>query len=244
MGGIWGRDAQWAALEGAWNAILKQPSKHKPPLSEFHMYECEHGLGEFEGYGRGDKDWLIGQLRGAILDAGLHGYSMAVCEPDWSELVTGDQLAAWGDAEPFFVTQCILRTLESAETESVESEVAFVFDNRPQRNKSNQLVFSIYQHYAEQVRPNPKPVGISFLSSAKTVPLQAADMFAWESYRHAQHWLVDGFKTKPRAHFLHFLVERAISGPVRHSRGDTETCGVRCAGLRSPGGHCQHGGLL
>ena len=129
---------------------------------------------------------------------------MAVSGPDWERLVTGRDLSAWGDAERFSVIHCILTTLAWAENESVETEVAFVFDDRPARRDANQRVFSIYQAYAETERPTPKPVGISFLNSEKTLPLQAADMFAWECNRWAQKWLLDR-TAHPRAHLRRFL---------------------------------------
>jgi len=205
MGGLYGNDAQWTALEQKWQALLDDPGKGWGPLARFHMFDCEHGEGEFSGKSQGARDHLIYRFRNIILESRLHGYAMVVSTPDWDELVKGDYLDGWGDAERFSVTNCLLTTLEWAARESVETEVAFVFDDRPQRRESNRRVYSIYQHYSESERVTPKPVGISFLGSEKSLPLQAADMFAWESNRYAQEWLAKREKMRARPHFRHFL---------------------------------------
>jgi hypothetical protein len=207
MGGLFGNDPQWTTLETRWKAVLADPGEdgRHAPLRRFHMYDCEHGTGEFSGYKRATRDRLIHRLRSIILDTGLHGYSMVVSDRDWRRLVTGDQLLAWGDGERFCVVHCIMKTLEWAEVESVESEVAFVFDDRAARRDSNHRVFSIYQHYAETTLPRPKLAGIRFINSDISVPLQAADMFVWESNRFGQKWLIHRQKTRPRPHFQRFL---------------------------------------
>ena len=217
-GGLYGNEHQWAQLETAWQAILDKPGDRWDCLTRFHMYDCDHGYGEFEGHSPGARDHLIYRLRNVILEAGLRGYAMALPGPEWGRLVTGDHLAGWGDAERFTVTNCILTTLEWAERESVETEVAFVFDDRPARSDANMRVFSIYQHYAETERPTPKPVGISFLNSEKTLPLQAADMYVWECNRWARGWLADR-KARPRKHLQRFFE----TGRYRLQCGTPET---------------------
>lgn len=207
-GGLYGNDYQWEALETAWKALLTDPGDGWPRLRRFHMYDCVHGHGEFFGHSQGARDHLIYKFRQLILDSELHGYSMAVSGPDYARLVTGVQLEAWGDAERFTVIQCFLRTLDWASTESVETEAAFVFDDRPQRREANERVFKIYQQFSAERHVSPKPTGIAFLNSEKTIPLQAADMFAWESNRFSLEWLKHGEKAVPRAHFRHFLKSR------------------------------------
>src|ERR1700678_2523208 len=91
-GGLYGNDGQWEVLEREWKAILHAPGDGWPRLRRFHMYDCEHGIGEFSGQTHGARDHLIYKFRNAILNAGLHGYSMAVSGPDWERLVTGLQL--------------------------------------------------------------------------------------------------------------------------------------------------------
>jgi hypothetical protein len=207
-GGLYGNDSQWETLEREWKAILDSPGDGWPRLRRFHMYDCVHGEGEFFGHTLGARDHLIYKFRQTILKAGLHGYSMAVSGPDWDRLVAGVHRDAWGDGERFSVLQCFLRTLDWASRESVETEAAFVFDDRPQRREANERVFRIYQNFSAERGLHPKPVGIAFLNSEKTIPLQAADMFAWESNRFSLQWLREGNKAVLRAHFRRFLETR------------------------------------
>ena len=139
--------------------------------------------GEFEGALAGARDHLIYRFRNAILDARLRGYALALPAPDEERLLYGTNLAAWGDARRFSVTNCILTTLAWAEAESVETEVAFVFDNHPGAHRRQSARISIYQHYTKTVRPTPKPVGMHSQLRKDAAGLQAADMYAWECYR-------------------------------------------------------------
>ena len=202
IGGLFGNDHQWKELERRWHELLARPGDLWSPLSRFHMYDCEHGDGEFSGHSRGARDHLIYKFRNLILDSGLHGYAIGISAPDWAELVTGERLAAWGDPERQCVMNCLWATLQWASRASVEREVAFVFDDRPARRESNRRLFSLYQYWSEQKGLVPKPTGLAFLSSDKIIPLQAADMFAWESNR----WMKDDVPSRP--HFSHFLKTR------------------------------------
>jgi hypothetical protein len=58
----------------------------------------------------------------------------------------------------------------------------FVFDDRPHRQRENKIVFDVFQ---SQCMPPPELVGVFFSTSDKLLPLQAADLIAWEVYQHA-----------------------------------------------------------
>ncbi len=64
-----------------------------------------------------------------------------------------------------------------------------------------------FRHLAnEGVHGRPLPLGISFFASEKFLPLQAADLVAWEYFNYASEWERRGQQPEPRIH-LRRLVE-------------------------------------
>jgi hypothetical protein len=71
----------------------------------------------------------------------------------------------------------------------------FIFDDRPARQRENKVVFNVFQ---TEVMPPPELVGVSFVTSHKLSPLQAADLIAWEFYQYAKDTLERGRIELPR----------------------------------------------
>ena len=65
----------------------------------------------------------------------------------------------------------------------------FIFDDRPERQRENKLVFNVFE---TQAMPPPELVGVSFVTSHKLLPLQAAHLIAWEFYQYAKDTLESG----------------------------------------------------
>jgi hypothetical protein len=69
-----------------------------------------------------------------------------------------------------------------------EKHLAIIFDNSEEKHEINQQIFAMYQRAHNKTFGNGV-AGISFLSSEKFAPLQAADMIAWETYNYARKWV-------------------------------------------------------
>lgn len=203
MGGLMGVERQWTDFESAWDAHLKAPlGGERPPLKRFHMYDCEHGEGEFGHWKKAERDRFIYELREVIFASGLFGYACAIDRKEWDGLIRATVREMTGDAEQYCVISCILRTLEHAKRLAPGEPVAFVFDNRPHREESNKKIFDLYNGYHKIGGPIPEPARIAFESSADTLPLQAADLFAWEVRNHAIDWIHLGHDAPRRPHFV------------------------------------------
>ena len=66
--------------------------------------------------------------------------------------------------------------------------LAIIFDNSEEKHEINQQIFAMYQRAHNKTFGN-EVADISFLSSEKFAPLQAADMIAWETYNYARKWV-------------------------------------------------------
>ena len=189
MGGLMGNKYQWNYFSERWSEKLQTPSLGRGPLSRFHMFDCQNGIGEFAGWGRTATDLLVHELQTIILDAALYGGGVAVDRKSWDKIVTGELQTVLGDAEGFSLRQCYFMAEMWANDIASQREMQFVFDNRPQRQEENKKVAQVMTILAayeeEQGKTGFAPVGHFFADSTKTLPLQGADLVAWEMYQHA-----------------------------------------------------------
>jgi hypothetical protein len=204
-GGLVGTDAQWAQFERAWKAKLDQPLPGKAPLERFHMSRCMARRDKiFGGYSEIESETLAGDLTQIIFDSGVSGYACAIPKADWDALITGPMREVLGDAERNCVTNCIISTLKWARKNSGDGELAFVFDNRPHRTQANERIFSIFQRHFLSGEAGPPESSIAFEASAKFVPLQGADIVAWEFYHRVSEYH-KGAPQPARPNFLRLL---------------------------------------
>jgi hypothetical protein len=213
MGGLIGTEAQWSAFEPAWKAVLAAPIAGRPPLRRFHMSGCEAGEGEFEGWSRGERDHVIYRFRNIILEHELIGYSMAVARADWDRHITGRAREILGDAERHCVSACVAHSLYWAEEVARETDVALIFDDRQGENAESERIFKIY-HDALAVIGRPTKPTITFGNAEQLVPLQGADMIAWESYDHGRKILIQGLAAPLRPHFQRLVETKRFDGQI------------------------------
>jgi hypothetical protein len=183
MGGLVGNESQWTAFELGWKPLLANPTGNRGPIRRFHAYELEHALGDFSGWNRADKDNAFFNFRKVIIDSGLRGYVMAVEIAPWDEHIKGPIRTVFGDAERFCVIQCIMKTTALALALDPNGTLNFVFDNRPESTEANQRVFKIFLTFNQSALDElPQLRDMAFSDSTSTLPLQGADLIAYEYY--------------------------------------------------------------
>ena len=178
--GLFGNNFQWAHFNKLWAAKLQKPSPGKPALSRFHMAHCQAGVGEFLGWGRTATDFLVHELGDIIIKCGLWSDGAVIPRKDWDELVTGDLRTALGDAEGYSLRIAFVRATEWASKRAGGSKIALVFDRRKEKEAEGKRIFQLFEHFAG-IEPNAvKPISSAFSDATTILPLQAADMVAWE----------------------------------------------------------------
>jgi hypothetical protein len=70
-----------------------------------------------------------------------------------------------------------------------QDKIAFVFDRRQEREKEGKRIYALFEHLAKIEPGAITPVSIDFANSYEELPLQAADLVAWEYYQHAREYL-------------------------------------------------------
>jgi hypothetical protein len=201
VAGVFGTEWQLMSLERLWRKHLQRPlDGKKRSLRRFHMTDCHDSRGEFLGWTRTETDYFCHQLRSTIIDSHVAGYGIACARKDWDALVSGDLRAILGDPEGLCIRNVFVKCLGYLQAQYFDPHVTFVFDNRPSTTaRDAKVVFDAFQKWVRE----PRLTGIALLSSYDALPLQAADMIAWELYQHANDILVQGLKVPARKELLH-----------------------------------------
>jgi hypothetical protein len=185
MAGVFGFPNQWDFLSELWAKQLADPCPGKPALTRFHMAECQAGDGEFLGWKRIETDFLVHELDSIIIKTGIYGFGGAIARKHYDQLITGDLRRSSGDAETMCIINCFVKFLSWAKENALGHSIALVFDDRPQKRRDVQKIHDVYRGFVDGYKEpeSPEIVSVSFASSRKVLPLQAADLFAWEIYQ-------------------------------------------------------------
>jgi hypothetical protein len=203
VAGIFGTEGQLTSLERLWQPHIDNPiCGQKPRLRRFHATDCYNSQNEFAGWSRTETDYFFHQLQTAIIDSGVSAYGIAVSRQDWDEIVTGGLRGFLGDAEGYAITQCFVCTVRWAQRNAFDPKITFIFDNRPSEIQRHAKAIG---DAFEKVTQVPQITGTAFLSSYDITPLQAADLFAWEVYQHANEIFASGVIQPPKRQALRRL---------------------------------------
>ncbi|MGH6671859.1 MAG: DUF3800 domain-containing protein [Xanthobacteraceae bacterium] len=204
MAGFFGHPNQWDFFSRLWAAQIASPCPGKEPLSRFHMTECQASDGEFLGWKRPETDFLVHELSTIILKTGIYGFGGAMSRKEYERLIVGEHRRATGDAETICIINCFSTLLTLAKAVAPGEQIAIVFDDRPQKRADTEKVYGVYKDISGT---NPEIVSVTFASSKKMLPLQAADLLAWEIYQDALDALAGRREAEgPRRHQLTRLV--------------------------------------
>lgn len=211
MACIIGSEAQWTPFEAAWKAQLLEPLPGKPPLRKSHMTDCFNRLREFENYDEAEVDAVTKIFREIILNAGVHGYAVGVPRQEWDQLITGAKRFFLGSVEALCTRFCIMFCAEWAVENSPDKQITIIFDDGPQHVGRSQQISENLKLIHNGAAGRAELFGPSFLPVEKFVPLQAADMFAWESYVYGRELTKDPSKSM-RLHFTRFIESNRFEG--------------------------------
>jgi hypothetical protein len=213
MACVMGSEAEWTPFETAWKAQLLRPLPDKPPLQKFHMTDCVSGRKEFKDYNYADRDAAIKAFRDIILAHGLHGRAIGISRHDWDHLIVGAMRFGLGDAESFCVRDCMDHALNWAVNNPGDKQITLIFDDGREMMRRTSIIAEHKKPWHDGSREYVAEMfGPSFFPVAKFVPLQAADVFAWETYAYGRGWLADPTKTI-RLHYQRLIEsERFTAG--------------------------------
>ncbi len=222
LAGIFGNQWQWNLFNRLWIEKLANPLPGRPALERFHMTDCFNSLNEFEGWRREETDYFAHEMIGIILRASLWGGATSVSAKAWNHHVTGDLRRASGDPEGGAIRNSFYMAIDWARTHaSYDSQIAFVFEDRPDRKAEYQAVYNVFSDHNNATGMRPEIASLTFVQARKFLPLQAADLLAWEIYRDELYFF--GKHRKPNQFHRKPLIRLLESGQFRIAAATPET---------------------
>jgi hypothetical protein len=216
MAGVVATAKNWARFEEKWKRILRRYQ-----VSALHMTDYESGHGEFTGWDADKRVSFIADLAGILKNTMMYGVANSLTVQDWNGTI-GKDLDASGRKRylaPYvmLLESCITTIAESVSIPD-EENVACVFD----QNSIVQHFSSIFYRALVEVRDYPINFGtITYADRTKIVPLQAADMIAYEAFKYASRW-DEHTEGRPRRKLLRNLSATGCMNFGRFNRGDFE----------------------
>jgi hypothetical protein len=235
LAGLFGNPHQWDHFNGLWQQALEAPlDGAKPRVQRFHMFDCYAGRKEFTGWVRSEAEDFAQQLGNILFKCGLWGGVTVATARAGDRRATGDQPRESGEAEAGAIRNSFHLALDWARKNAAyDREIAFVLDDRPERKKEYEAAYAAFLDHARAANILPLPASLTFANSAKELPLQAADLFAWEIYQDELSFL---HRERPAGQFNQKLLARmAASGRFRIQSATPETIGSLVESLEKAG---------
>jgi hypothetical protein len=192
VGGVMGTESEVLSLDGMWREHLNHPlCGLRPPIREFHAAECFDSRGEFAGWKRTETDYFRHQLREVIIKSHISAYGFACIRQEWDDEIHGDLRNLLGDSEGYAIVSCFVRSIRWAGAVTFDPEISYTFDDRPETRRRVDAVFDAFQK--ETI--HPRIITLEYSNSQKVIPLQAADLIAWELNRNGHKIMEEGLYT-------------------------------------------------
>ena len=175
LAGYAGTVEQWDLFDSLW---LEALNRH-PRIEYFHAAEAESCRGPFQGWDEKQRNAKIDSLIDVIEQCACWSICARVRQSDYDEIIKGRVPRKW-DSPYYFLFQILIGSAVTIERLHGDSDpIEFVFDGNERFDKlSDSLVKTFYnREFFKGV------VNVSYRDDKKFLPLQAADLFAWQTRR-------------------------------------------------------------
>ncbi|MGA2078503.1 MAG: DUF3800 domain-containing protein [Terriglobia bacterium] len=182
--GFIGEEAAWTDLDSRWRGVLDNP-RWPSRLTEFHTYDCVHGIEEFESWRYAERLAIYGELLGVIHDSQILALGSSVVIAHLTSLPPDDLalLESQGLGTP--TDLAFQLTIQYATTKVHEygenEQVGLIFDNEDEALAER--YHALFNHYRHGYPLRQHLAGMAFVDSKKFTPIQAADVLAYTTMR-------------------------------------------------------------
>jgi hypothetical protein len=177
--------AQWLKFEDRWKTALAEAG-----VSCFHMSEFESRLSEFRGWSNPKRIAFLSGLIDIINETAVYGLCCAISMEDYREAVPED-LRQFDPRFAYLLCfhECLTWIPDILESVPPKETVNLVFDGNDQYTPMLYRAFCAFKQFFGE--PRWLLGTLSYGSKRNYIPLQAADILAYEMYKHLSHRLTD-----------------------------------------------------
>jgi hypothetical protein len=178
IGGFVGARQDWASLTVQWSQFM-QENLGQHGITCFHMTDCVSGFGEFSGLAREIRVWIVNELSNIIAaHPGIRGIWSAVVVEDWDDVATGKFKQDYPKPHDLCFDECVRQLHAWSEQSAGGQPVALMVAEQSEYRGRMKAIHDAWRSHPDIKTGFLGP--ISFDYPRRVVPLQAADMFAYE----------------------------------------------------------------
>jgi hypothetical protein len=198
VAGYLSEDSRWREFEKHWGAALSDEG-----LEYFHMSEFAQGIHNYQDWPEDRRRRLLRKLHGIIHENTLADFSISVVVAAFDEIITPDIREGFGGKPHVFAAIGCLKSIAAWVDDNAlakEEKIFYIFEQGATDGTALPQVFERYFNDDRQ-REMYRLEGFAFRDK-KEMPLQAADVLAYENMLEMRR-LADPENTrKPRASML------------------------------------------
>ena len=204
IGGFVGPEKKWRRFEREWSQELRSEG-----LLYTHMSELESCRGLFASWDKTRARNFQVRLLDIIRAHATWGVSCTVMLNDYNQLVLSDpdkELSKKvGTPYGICTVGCVALSVEWVKKKHPAEAIQFIFESGMPRTE-------VTEWFARQKLRSPQLAGIAFSEKSQTLPLQAADIHAYEAWKHTENQYASGNPLRDVRRSLHALIGMPIAG--------------------------------
>jgi len=206
IAGFVGAQDEWERIERSWNRALSEAG-----IDTFHMAEFESRRGPYGGWSEERRHGLLAKLVEILKARDIHSVGSGIVVQDFLQLPADER--AWmthGNPDtPYFLCfqHCIVEAAHLADGLELTERVGFTFDRNDSFASEATRLYNRMKDDPNWENRFRLADAVAFASKRNAVPLQAADLAAYETYKQLENklyrpeipvrWTIRQFVTRP-----------------------------------------------
>lgn len=189
VAGFLSDEPRWKAFSVKWKAALDDWR-----VNAFHMSEFAHFRGKFKSWTEEERQERLGYLINLINDYTISSIAIVVLKKSFNEIMSPDAKALCGDAYGCASIACYYN-LGAKEPKS-DTYIAYIMDKGCLGRDALAWIHGAQSKYPDWVEET-RIISLDFQDKKLFVPLQSADILAYEIFKDAERQFLGG-QRKPR----------------------------------------------
>lgn len=212
VSGYLGEAKNWTILSQAWSNALDDEG-----LPEFHMADCVAGKGLFVDRSLVQRSAIQRRFIALLAGSPIWGHSAAIQKRHYSEMAERFKNARGKYAKPYFLAfQHLVEsmTIELDEVRHIgaDEKLAFFFDRQDEyKGRAKEIFESLAAD--DRYRSNKRIGTLTFASRLDVIPLQCADILAYENMRYLRDYR-HGLAAEPRWQWELLKISGRVQGRI------------------------------
>lgn len=175
--------AAYAGRPKAWREWSREWKTAKRPIKVFHAVDAANREGEFEGWSREKRDEIVKKLLPVIMGNKIAGVVIALNKNEFRKATEGKEELLKALGNPYtscfhWLVQSLLELLRPNKKETIK----FVHE----KNSYEKEAKASFEFISKNANPNKVPMRLLFGGKREQMPLQTADILAYEAYKRFQ----------------------------------------------------------